>query len=284
MNETISTMQQLHESPAIKILFWNTNKKNLDDAISTLASDLAVNVILLAEYPSSPASLLSSIRDKVDLRYFAPLHIKNKFVCISNDIDLSLSELVSEPRFSMRRFIHDSHSAILVTIHGVDPINHDIDHRNGHAQVLMSQLKSLSSKFKTQRLIIIGDFNVNPFDKCMTLPIAYNSVMTRECAKQGIRGYQFEEYDLFYNPMWSLFGDLSEGPSGTYFYTGTSGMQGWNMLDQVMLHHSLADYLDTVRIVDSTMNLDLADARGHPNAKDYSDHFPILITLKRNLP
>jgi hypothetical protein len=284
MNESISSVQQLHERPVIKILFWNTNKKNLDVAISTLASDLAVNVILLAEYPSSPASLLSSIRDKVDLRYFAPLHIKNKFVCISNDIDLSLSELVSEPRFSMRRFIHDSHSSMLVTIHGVDPMNHDIDHRNGHAQLLMAQLKSLSSKYKAQRLIIIGDFNVNPFDKCMTLPIAYNSVMTRECAKQGIRGYQFEEYDFFYNPMWSLFGDLSEGPSGTYFYTGTSGMQGWNMLDQVMLHHSLADYLDTVRIVDSTVNLDLADARGHPNAIEYSDHFPILITLKRSLP
>jgi exonuclease III len=284
MSKPISAGQEPGESAAIKILFWNTNRKNLDESICTLASDLGVDVILLAEYPSGPACLLSSLRADVDSRFFAPQHIKDKFLCISNDIRLSLNELVSEPRFSMRRFIHDSHSAILVTIHGVDPINHDIDHRNGQAQVIMAQLKSLSSTYKTQRLVIIGDFNVNPFDKCMTLPMAYNSVMTRECAKQDARGYQFEEYDFFYNPMWSLFGDLSTGPSGTYYYTGNRGMYGWNMLDQVMLHHSLAEYLDSVRIVDSTMNLNLADARGRPNAKAYSDHFPILITLKRNLP
>jgi hypothetical protein len=113
-----------------------------------------------------------------------------------------------------------------VTIHGVDPVNHDIDHRNGQAQLLMTQLKSLSSTYKTQRLVIIGDFNVNPFDKCMTLPMAFNSVMTRECAKQGVRDYQFEQYDFFYNPMWSFFGDLNEGPSGTYYYTGSTDMQG----------------------------------------------------------
>ncbi len=50
-----------------------------------------------------------------------------------------------------------------------------------------------------------------------------------------------------------------------------------------MLHYSLVDYLDSVRIVSSSMNLDLMDARGRPNSKAYSDHFPILITLKRNL-
>lgn len=284
MSDAISAGHQTHDNSAIKILFWNTHRKDLDDAICTLASDLAANVILLVEYPSGPENLLAALRKKVDSGFFAPLHIADKFLCISNDTNLSLNELASEPRFSMRRLIHDSHSAILVTIHGVDPVNHDIDHRNGHAQVLLGQIKNLSSKYQTQRMIVIGDFNVNPFDKCMTLPMAYNSLMTRECAKQATRDYQFVKYDFFYNPMWSLFGDLSEGPPGTYYYTGASGMHGWNMLDQAILHHSLVDYLDSIRIVNSTINLNLADGRGRPNKKAYSDHFPILISLKRQLP
>ena len=283
VSDTVSAGHQAHDSSPIRILFWNTHRKKLDNAICTLASDLDVNVILLVEYPSGPAGLVAALRNKVDSGFFAPLHITDKFLCVSNDISLSLNELASEPRFSMRRLFHDSRSAILVTIHGVDPINHDIDHRNGHAQTLFGQIKHLSNHYQTQRLVVIGDFNVNPFDKCMTLPMAYNSLMTRECVKRAKRDYQFADYDFFYNPMWSLFGDLNDGPPGTYYYGSTRGMYGWNMLDQAMLHHSLADYLDSIRIVSSTMNLNLADSRGHPNNKVYSDHFPILLTLKRKL-
>jgi exonuclease III len=284
MNQTTPARRPDTKTPDIKMLFWNTNKKNLDDALCALASDLEVDIILLAEYPSCPASLLSSLRQRVDSSFFEPKRIGERFVCLSSDPSLSLNELASEPRFSLRRFIHDSHNSILVIIHGVDPVNHDIDHRNAEAQVEMMKIKGILKGLDTQRVVLIGDFNVNPFDRCMNLPMTYNAMMTRRCVARGTRTYQFESYDLFYNPMWSLFGDLNEGPPGTYYYTGTNGMRGWNMLDQVLLHHSLAGYLNSIRIVDSTPSLTLADARGHPNAIAYSDHFPILINLKRSLP
>jgi hypothetical protein len=274
---------ELIDDSFIRILFWNTKGKNLDDAISCLVSDLEVNVILLAESPTNPAFLASSLRASVDSRFFAPIHIKNKFVCAANDESLSLNELVSEEHFSLRRFIHDSHSSVLVTIHAIDAINHDLEHRSAQAQVVLTEIKSLLNSYQSDRVVIIGDFNVNPFDRCMTLPMVFNAMMTRSCTKNGRRQYQRKKYDLYYNPMWSFFGDLSNGPSGTFYYTGSRGIFGWNMLDQVILHHSLASYFHSVKIVDSTTNLNLADARGRPNDNCYSDHFPILITLKRKL-
>ena len=255
----------------------------LDAAICSLARDLLVDVVLLVEYPTTPTNLLLSMRKDVDPSFWVPHHIKDKFVCLSRDQSLSLNELCSEPRFSLKRFFHDSHSAILAVVHGIDPVNNNLSHRCANAQKIMAKIQGLMGCYQCERIIIVGDFNINPYDMCMNLPMVFNSMMTRACIRKQKRTFQFEQYDFFYNPMWGLFGDIGNGPSGTFYYTGSNGIYGWNMLDQAILHYTLADYLDSVCIVKQTASVNLADARGRPNRAALSDHYPIMITLKRSL-
>jgi hypothetical protein len=121
---------------------------------------------------------------------------------------------------------------------------------------------------------------MNPYDRGMNLAAGLNAMMTKECVKQGVRRHLNENYDFFYNPMWSLLGDLTDGPAGTVYDTSNQGPYGWNMLDQVVIHHSIVNMFDSVRILTSAGNYSLKDDNGRPDSKNASDHFPILLTLR----
>ena len=49
------------EAKVTRFLYWNTNRKPLTNAIRTLARAHEVDVLILSEFSSSPASMLESL-------------------------------------------------------------------------------------------------------------------------------------------------------------------------------------------------------------------------------
>ena len=54
-----------------------------------------------------------------------------------------------------------------------------------------------------QRTILVGDFNMNPFETGMVAARGLHGVMSRHIAQRGSRTVQGRSYPFFYNPMWS---------------------------------------------------------------------------------
>lgn len=129
-----------------------------------------------------------------------------------------------------------------------------------------------------QRTVLIGDLNMNPFDKGLVGAQALNAVMTRDLARREERIVANRAYRLFYNPMWGCFGDQTPGPPGTYFYSASGGYF-WNIFDQVLLRPALMDCLVELRIVDEDGQDSLLTERGRPRAAELSDHLPLLVRL-----
>jgi endonuclease/exonuclease/phosphatase family metal-dependent hydrolase len=165
-------------------------------------------------------------------------------------------------------------------VHGVDIRNYDLETRQSLAQYLADEIRFVKSEHGHNRLILMGDFNMNPYDRGMNLAMGLNAMMTRACITSGRRTFAGKEYDFYYNPMWSLFGDGSEGPAGTVYDTSNQGQYGWNMLDQVVINHSIVHEFEGVRILTHAGNNCLTDAKGRPDSNKASDHFPILLKLK----
>ena len=132
----------------------------------------------------------------------------------------------------------------------------------------------------TKHLVILGDFNMNPYDSGMGLALGFNAMMTKECTALGERTHNDKPYDFYYNPMWSLFGDNSPGPPGTVHDTSNQGPYGWSMLDQVLLHHTMIDRFHNVQILTHAGTTALTKNNGRPDASAASDHLPILVDLK----
>ena len=110
----------------------------------------------------------------------------------------------------------------------------------------------------------------------------FHAIMDRKVAARNSRIVKGERYPLFYNPMWSHFGDAGEPPPGTYFRADASHIcHFWHMFDQVLLRPALLDFFQphNLRILTSTGTTSLADKDGTPNSSLASDHFPIVISL-----
>lgn len=272
---------QSEQPTPCRIVFWNVNRKDLTPLVCDLAIETAPDVVVLNECPVPIAETLQALRSRGDTGFFVPKSAsEDRFHCFCRSAALDLSELHKGIRTSYRRLTLDSEHAVFGLVHGLDMRNYDAAKRQEFAHELANQLAFVKSQCGHNRLILMGDFNMNPYDVGMNLASGLNAMMTKACVSAGQRTYLEKQYDFYYNPMWSLFGDGSAGPAGTFYNLSGPGMYGWNMIDQVIMSHSLVHQLESVRIVSHAGGRPLIDDRGRPDSKHASDHLPIVLELK----
>jgi exonuclease III len=266
----------------LRFVFWNVNNKDLTHSVSALAKSTKADVIILTENSVPISKTLDALRKNVTETFFIPKEIsKDRFHCFSRSSEIDMSEVHSENRISIRRWRLGEEKALLVLVHGVDMRNYDSNVRQSFAQTIAEVIRMVIREQKTKNVVIMGDFNMNPYDSGMNLAAGLNALMTRNCVAAGVRKNIGKPYDLYYNPMWSLFGDNNTGPAGTVYDTGNQGPYGWSMLDQVIIHHSLVPIFQDVKILSEVDGQSFMDQHGRPDRKNASDHFPILTEFRR---
>lgn len=264
----------------VRIIFWNVNRADLSDLVCLLANLTNADVIVLNENAVPSQRTLARLRNEVSAQYYIPrTNSEKRFHCFCRNADLDLAEVHSGFRISVRKLNLSTTSNLLTLVHGVDMQNYDSEERQSFAQSLASEMQFVKTNRSNNRIIAIGDFNMNPFDRGMNLAAGLNAMMTRSCASAGTRRHLGNDYDLYYNPMWSHLGDRSEGPPGTTYDTSRRGPYGWNMLDQVILNHSVVELFEDVTIITKIGETSLLDANGRPDKAKVSDHLPIMLEL-----
>ncbi|HEY7328913.1 MAG TPA: hypothetical protein VH592_14815, partial [Gemmataceae bacterium] len=121
---------------------------------------------------------------------------------------------------------------------------------------------------------------MNPYDPGMTLVTGIHALMTAQLARMRDRLYRKRRYRRFYNPMWGLFGDRTQGPAGTHYWRSNQPHNThWAMFDQVLIRPALIDRLSTLEILDHDGKHSLLAADGAPDKGHLSDHLPIHFEL-----
>jgi len=268
----------------MKVLFWNVNKNDCTSYICDLAMEMDLDVVILCENrEAQEGHTLRQLQSRVSKNFFEADQFSpspRRFQVFGKDRRSGLQEKASFKRCNIHNFRGCSSGDILVAlVHGADPRNYDIQHRNGYFSQALNNINSHLAAVDSQRLIVLGDFNLNPFDTGVAGVKGFNANMSKSCVRLKTRTFLDEKHDFYYNPMWSLLGDNSPGPPGTIYDTSSQGAYGWNMFDQVLIHHSLLNIFDGVKIVTQTEKLNFQTSVGLPDGK-ISDHFPIIVTLK----
>jgi endonuclease/exonuclease/phosphatase (EEP) superfamily protein YafD len=264
-----------------RIVFWNLKRKDLTKLVCDLATATNADIVVLNECTVPIHNTLQALRASVDERFFVPeSNSEERFHCLCRNTALDLAEIHKGFRTSVRKLILGSSEVLLALVHGVDIRNYDEHTRQSLAQRLADESRFVESQRGHNRLILIGDFNMNPYERGMNLAMGLNAMMTKACITSGYRTFAEKTYDFYYNPMWSLFGDGSEGPAGTVYNMSNQGPYGWSMLDQVIINHSIVHRFDSVRIMTHAGSACLTDAKGRPDANKASDHLPIVVKLK----
>lgn len=265
----------------LTFLFWNLHQRPLANRIATLALSNGVQVLVLAECTEPVDSLLDALnQSSPDYSYVSPfgpsariqlfVRFAPRFIVQRSDIGRSVFFEVALPTF--KRFL-------VGAVHLPSKLELDDSTIRRSARQALEELERLEAEAGSRRSLVIGDFNLDPFDDGLVNCDHFHSVMDRKLAKPNGRKVQGQRHAMFYNPMWNLFGDNS-GPPGTYFRPAKAQARAcfWHMYDQVLIRPDLVPNFisESLAILDSDGVRPLIDRRGRPEP---SDHLPIHFRL-----
>jgi Endonuclease/Exonuclease/phosphatase family. len=268
----------------MKIVFWNINKNENLAVIQKLVEKTTPDLLFLAECPKDFAlKIKRKIIPEIRPPYIPP-NSKPKIRgfsissnCQTNCIEVSNNRLIF---YSIRE---GEMLLLLGTVHLIDKRNHNDFSQYRQACAIVSDVKKIESAWqkKTSDTILIGDFNMNPFDPGMVVGDAFNSVCSEQIAQKRPRKVNKEKYTYFYNPSWKIYAGVGNCVHGSYYYHSCkSGEFHWNNFDQVLLRPSILNkYHHTFEVLHDVLGFDLRDGNKTKGNK-ISDHYPIMLTIE----
>jgi exonuclease III len=271
----------------MNILFWNLNKKNLKENIFNIVQTHDIDIIILAETNFRLNELLLELNKNV-VSFFPshPLSRCEKIEIYTKFHYDFIKPVFESNRLTMRELnLPDKIKILLTGIHFIDKGNSSNDSQYEMASIIMSDIESAEENAGNDFNIIVGDFNMNPFEKGIIKANGFNATMSASIAKSRSRIIQEQQYKYLYNPMWSLYGDLHNEPVGSYFYKHAELINyQWNIFDQVLIRPDLIDNFEkgSLKILTDDGISSLVTDVGLPNSKDFSDHLPIIFTINLN--
>lgn len=268
----------------MNFLFWNLRRNRIHENIARLADQHQIDVIILAECDISPATLLKALNPLGTANYFyAPLIGCEKLEFYTKFSSEYLRPLEETDRLSIRHLNLPGIVDVLVAaIHFNDKRNWSDDSQAMASVELAQTIRNVEERIGHKRTILVGDFNMNPFDPGMIGALGLHATMDRRIAQKAERTVQKKTYTYFYNPMWSLLGDASVGAPGTYYYNNAAPITYfWNMFDQVLIRPELLGRFrnSSLKILEQDGEVNFLKENGQPNST-VSDHLPITFKLE----
>jgi exonuclease III len=270
--------------PSTRFLFWNINRKPLADVVADLVEEQKSDVVMLAECDIKPALILRSLNRDPLGAFHISVGVSNAVLIFTRFSREFLHPAFESDRVSIRRLtLPDRSEVILAAAHLPSKLHLSPESQTFECVNLAEKIIAVEEAAGHRRTVLVGDFNMNPFESGMVAAKGLHSVMSRRLMEERDgRTVQGDEYSFFYNPMWSHLGDAKSNTAGSYFYDSSEQVNYfWNMFDQVLLRPELARRFDPgcLRIVTSVGTRSLVRENGRPDNTWSSDHLPISFEL-----
>lgn len=270
----------------VSFLFWNIGKRPLQERLANMVRAHDVDIVMLAECTVTPQEIETALLQKTSRQYrLAPTNDASKTLIFTRLDQAKLMDQFSD--FRQRLTIHSLHlpgqteDVLLAVVHFLSRTNISSNEQTLIAQEMAVDILRTEQTTTFQRTILVGDFNMNPFDNGMVAAQAFHAMMTKQLAEKGERVVQGKSYRFFYNPMWRFFGDGDDTPMGTYYWQASNPINHfWNMYDQVLLRPELMHALRDLQILTSDGETSLLTQAGLPDKAMGSDHLPIYFQLE----
>lgn len=266
--------------------------------LRNLAEARDVDLVLLAECPVDAGRVLSELNrgatrpKSMQFREADPDSLCEKILIFPRFPGRFLLKRSEGARYTGRliKLPDPRQSIILFVVHFGSKLHKSDASQTLAAPVFSQTVKDLEKKSKHDRTLIVGDFNMNPFEDGVVGAEGLNATMSRWVAQKEDRKVDGVSYPFFYNPMWSIFGDSTHAdhpptspthePPGTCYYRASeSRWYYWNIFDQVLLRPSLLPCFNNkdLQIVTGDGTTRLINNDGLPESVLLSDHLPILV-------
>lgn len=263
----------------MRFVFWNAAKKKVNGDIISLVRATGANVFALAEYADDPVDLLGQFAlAGLDFRRIPVIGCR--LITLFADFNDSLvSPFREADRYTIHEFRLPGKQPFLACfVHLPSKLHRSPEDQSYGASILRRDIEASEAAAGHTRTLILGDFNMNPFENGMVSVSALNSLPCLFTANATSRVHQGQQSFFFYNPTWSLMGDLDEVP-GTYFHGSPDSLSHyWNTFDQLLLRPSLGQEFskESLKAITMAGTTRFACAKGRPVR---GDHLPITFEI-----
>lgn len=274
-------------------LFWNLNGKALIQEVTQLCDTHSVDVLIVAEIVGTRETAIEAKRRETAIQKSLVSKTGMSYVTEHNDFSKKLKFFFRYPSQSIAKVFDDNGLSIreitpstgqpilVAAVHLSSKLWSGSEDQTYVARSVIKGIEESEENVSHSRTLVIGDFNMNPFEGGLIGADAFHGVMTQQIAQEKSRKVHGLERSYFYNPMWGRMGDISDGPPGTYYYRGSTSRQFfWNTFDQVLLRPDLLRFFkkENLKVITEIDNFKLIKS-SKINKDDFSDHLPILIEL-----
>lgn len=261
-------------------MFWNTHKnENINSIVSDLIIENNISIVAMAEYTANIEELMAILfSHKINMKQYITIGCNR--IKILGTIDNVEAQLQTE--HASIQIIDNKDILCCIHLNSKIYSGHE-EYRNIIIEQIISDIQTLEKELNTENTIVVGDFNMNPYDSGCISARYFHGIPIYTEAKRKSRTVAGKEFFMFYNPMWNFLGDFQQ-PYGTYYYGGNNTDNTyWNLYDQVIIRPALKERFvnESLKILTETQTKYLLDSKGHPD-KNISDHLPIIFELKED--
>jgi hypothetical protein len=266
----------------VNFLFWNLKERPITDLVCSLCANRQVDVAVFAECGVPPSEFAERISNLTGITYRVTDSQSHRLVVLVNESAVECSEFYvnATGRLSLKSVQAGSVRFVLAVVHLKSEVGWNESELSDEACAVADDLRSALALRPKSGLCVVGDFNMQPFERGMVVHKGFFSFMARSSLSAELRTIQGREYRPLYNPMWGCFGDRTPGPAGTFFRRDASPVcYDWHIVDQVLFSAELLPFLANLgEIVERVGDVSLIDRNDRPSNFG-SDHLPIMFTL-----
>ena len=267
----------------VTFLFWNISRKPLHSLVANLVHGHDVDVLILAECHVPAPTMLNALNQPNRPRFRRVQSQCAKLTVYSRLTEQMITPLHETARTTIMRLALPGRAEVLLAAaHLPSKLHWGAGSQALESARFAERVRAVEARAGHSRTVVVGDLNMNPFELGLVGASALNAVMTREIASRGARTVQGQQYPFFYNPMWGRFGDITDGPPGTYYYASSEHETTfWNIFDQVLIRPALmhAFQSESLQVLQGDGETHFLDERGLPDSSTASDHLPVLFQL-----
>ncbi|HWE95599.1 MAG TPA: endonuclease/exonuclease/phosphatase family protein [Tepidisphaeraceae bacterium] len=273
----------------VNILLWNVSKNDVRASIAQLSKSLAVDIFIFIEPPpaSDGIDLEAALNVGVTQKYHHVPAVGCTHIHVSSRLPVGqIAASVAARRFAVYRLTRPKQPGVLIAaahLLAKWPPPNSPENQRSFAHDFSEFIRRAERKHKHTRTIVAGDLNMNPSDSGMVSADGLHAVPSRAAAGLPTRNVNgTHKGPLFFNPSFSLWGDMAARPPGTtYLKVNIADCIFWSVFDQVLYRKDAAAFVDdgSLRIIDSDGFASLRLNTGVPN-QAISGHLPVFFTLK----
>ena len=272
----------------MRILFWNTGKRPVIELLRELSRLRDVDILVLAEVAIPIEDVVNRLNEDAEQGYFCaqerlpksfrrPLHVvtrlnEDRVVALKDGAGVTVKRVfpIIGPDFT------------IVGVHLRSKLFQPQEDQEFRAASINSDIEAIEDEVGHRRTLVIGDFNMDPFEPGLVGFDCFHAAMSRRTAQRQSRRIDGRERFFFYNPVWNLLGDHPPSPPGSYYRKGSGRTEYfWHSFDQALLRPDLLDYFQDngIEVLTRIGEQSLLTSNGTPDPTTGSDHLPLLLEL-----